>query len=99
VLRDVAVQPAPVSEAQALAMIRSLRLFALLDGARGQARADIDAAARAVARLSEFACTHRDQVGEIDLNPILVRPAGQGIAILDALMVALPSETESAHAE
>ena len=99
VLRDVAVQPAPVSQAQALAMIRSLRLFSLLDGARGQARADIDAAARAVARLSEFACTHRDQVGEIDLNPILVRPAGQGIAILDALMVALPPETESAHAE
>lgn len=99
VLRDVAVQPAPVSQAQALAMIRSLRLFPLLDGARGQARADIDAAARAVARLSEFACTHRDQVGEIDLNPILVRPAGKGIAILDALMVALPSETESAHAE
>ena len=99
VLRDVAVQPAPVSQGQALAMIRSLRLFPLLDGARGQARADIDAAACAVARLSEFACTHRDQVGEIDLNPILVRPAGQGIAILDALMVALPPETESAHAE
>ena len=99
VLRDVAVQPAPVSQAQALAMIRSLRLFPLLDGARGQARADIDAAARAVARLSEFACTHRDQVGEIDLNPILVRPAGQGIAILDALMVACILETESAHAE
>lgn len=99
VLRDVAVQPAPVSPAQALAMIRSLRLFPLLDGARGQARADIDAAARAVARLSEFACVHRDQVGEIDLNPILVRPAGQGIAILDALMVARIPETESAHAE
>lgn len=99
VLRDVAVQPAPVSQAQALAMIRSLRLFPLLDGARGQARADIDAAARAVARLSEFACVHRDQVGEIDLNPILVRPAGQGIAILDALMVARIPETESAHAE
>ena len=99
VLRDVAVQPAPVSQAQALAMIRSLRLFPLLDGARGQARADIDAAARAVARLSEFACTHRDQVGEIDLNPILVRPQGQGIAILDALLVARIPETESAHAE
>lgn len=99
VLRDIAVQPAPVSQGQALAMIRSLRLFPLLDGARGQARADIDAAARAVARLSEFACTHRDQVGEIDLNPILVRPAGQGIAILDALMVAHTPETESAHAE
>lgn len=99
VLRDVAVQPAPVSEAQATAMIRSLRLFPLLDGARGQAPADVAAAARAVARLSEFACTHRDQVAEIDLNPILVRPQGQGIAILDALMVARTPEPESAHAQ
>lgn len=102
VLRDVAVQPAPVSEAQALAMIRSLRLFPLLDGARGQAPADVGAAARAVARLSEFACRHRDQVAEIDLNPILVRPQGEGIAILDALMVpvrpARTPEHESSHA-
>lgn len=97
VLRDVAVQPAPVSEAQAQAMIRSLRLFPLLDGARGQAPADVAAAARAVARLSEFACAHREQVAEIDLNPILVRPAGQGIAILDALLV--PRLPENAHAE
>ncbi len=98
VLRDVAVQPAPVSEDQATAMIRSLRLFPLLDGARGQAPADVAAAARAVARLSEFACAHREQVAEIDLNPILVRPQGQGIAILDALMVPLTPEPETAHA-
>ncbi len=99
VLRDVAVQPAPVSIDQATAMIRSLRLFPLLDGARGQAPADVAAAARAVARLSEFACSHREQVAEIDLNPILVRPQGQGIAILDALMVARTPEPESAHAQ
>lgn len=99
VLRDVAVQPAPVSEDQATAMIRSLRLFPLLDGARGQAPADVAAAARAVARLSEFACAHREQVAEIDLNPILVRPQGQGIAILDALMVPLTPEPETAHAQ
>lgn len=96
-LRDVAVQPAPVDAAQALQMIRSLRLFALLDGARGQAPADIEAAARTVARLSEFACRHQDQVSEIDLNPILVRPRGQGVAILDALMLATPTE-EKPHA-
>jgi acyl-CoA synthetase (NDP forming) len=102
VLRDVALQPAPVSEEQAQAMIRSLRLYPLLDGARGQAPADVEAAARTVARLSDFACRHRDQVAEIDLNPILVRPRGQGVAILDALIVplrpaALP-EHETSHA-
>ncbi len=97
VLRDVAVQPAPVSEAQAQAMIRSLRLFPLLDGARGQAPADVAAAARTVARLSEFASRHCRQVAEIDLNPILVRPRGVGVAILDALIVPVRNAPVSEH--
>ena len=87
ILKDVAVQVAPVSEAEALCMIRSLRMFPLLDGARGQARADVASAARTVARLSEFACRHANDVGEIDLNPIVVKPEGQGVLVLDALMV------------
>lgn len=91
VLRDVAVQAAPVTEAEALAMIRSLRLFPLLDGVRGQPVLDQQAAARLVAQLSEFAHRHRDQVAEIDLNPVLVRPRGEGVAVLDALMIPLPA--------
>jgi acetate---CoA ligase (ADP-forming) len=87
ILKDVAVQVAPVSEVEALCMIRSLRMFPLLDGARGQARADVAAAARTVARLSEFACRHANDIGEIDLNPIVVKPEGQGVMVLDALMV------------
>ena len=75
-------------------MIRSLRLFPLLDGARGQAPLDQQAAARLVAQLSEFACRHRDQVAEIDLNPILVRPRGEGVAVLDALMIPVRAGTE-----
>ena len=87
ILKDVVVQAAPVSEEEAQRMIRGLKMFALLDGARGQARADVAAAARTVARLSEFACRHAADVAEIDLNPILVRPQGEGVAVLDALMV------------
>ena len=69
-------------------MIRSLKMFPLLDGARGQPKADVAAAARTVAALSRFACRHAAQVAEIDLNPILVKPAGEGVRVLDALMVA-----------
>lgn len=87
VLRDVAVQAAPVSEAEALAMIRGLKLFPLLDGARGRPKADIAAAARMVACLSEFACRHAGDVAEIDMNPLLVRPQGEGAVVLDALMI------------
>lgn len=96
ILKDVAVQVAPVSEEEALQMIHSLKLFPLLDGARGQARADVAAAARTVARLSEFACRHADDVAEIDMNPILVKPEGEGVLVLDALMVPT-SRTAPAH--
>ena len=96
VLKDVAVQVAPVSEDEALRMIRSLKMFALLDGARGQPKADVAAAARTVARLSEFACRHAADVAEIDMNPILVRPEGEGVLVLDALMVPT-SRNPSAH--
>lgn len=91
VLQDVAVQAAPVTEAEAEAMIRGLKLFALLDGARGQPKADVAAAARAVARLSEFAVRHGASVAEIDMNPVLVRPQGQGVVVLDALMIPAPA--------
>ncbi|MEJ8810353.1 acetate--CoA ligase family protein [Variovorax ureilyticus] len=93
VLKDVAVQVAPVSEDEAARMIRSLRMFPLLDGVRGQPRADVAAAARTVARLSEFACRHAGDVAEIDMNPILVRPEGEGVLVLDALMVPTSSST------
>lgn len=94
VLNDVAVQTAPVSNEEALTMIRSLKMFPLLDGLRGHDKADIFAAAHSVARLSEFACRHRNDVLEIDLNPILVRPQGEGVVVLDALMI---PRTEPTH--
>ena len=93
ILKDVAVQVAPVSEEEALHMIRGLRMFPLLDGARGRPKADVAAAARTVARLSEFACRHAADVAEIDMNPILVRPEGEGVLVLDALMVPGPRNT------
>jgi acyl-CoA synthetase (NDP forming) len=87
ILKDVAVQVAPVCEEEAVRMIRGLKMFPLLDGARGKPKADVAAAARTVARLSEFACRHADDVAEIDMNPILVRSEGEGVLVLDALMV------------
>lgn len=91
ILKDVAVQVAPVSEVEALRMICSLKMFPLLDGARGQPKADVAAAARTVAKLSAFACRHVNDVAEIDMNPILVKPEGEGVLVLDALMVPVAS--------
>ena len=95
VFKDVALQPAPVDEAQAAAMLRSLKAFALLDGARGRPKADVEAAARAVAALSRFAARHADDVAEIDINPLVVLDAGRGAFALDALLV--PEQKEKGN--
>ncbi|MDB5861153.1 MAG: putative acyl-CoA ligase [Ramlibacter sp.] len=87
IMRDVALQIAPVTEQQATAMLKSLKAFALLDGARGRPRADVAAAARAVASLSRFAALHADTVAEIDINPLVVLDEGRGAFALDALLV------------
>ncbi|MEH3086634.1 MAG: acetate--CoA ligase family protein [Xylophilus ampelinus] len=87
ILQDVALRPAPVDEAQALEMLRSLKGFPLLDGARGRPPADVEAAARAVAALSRFAARHADRVAEVDVNPLVVLARGQGACALDALLV------------
>ncbi len=97
VLKDVAVQAAPVSVAEAEAMIRGLKLFPILDGARGQPKADVAAAAQTVARLSEFACRHAGDIADIDMNPVLVRPEGQGVVVLDALMIPVQPAASSPH--
>ncbi len=87
VLRDIAVRPAPVDEGEALEMLRSLKAFAVLDGARGRPKADLAAAASAIAALSRFAAQHAGDIAEIDINPLLVRAAGDGAVALDALIV------------
>ena len=87
IFKDVALQPAPVDEAQATAMLRSLKAFALLDGARGRPKADVQAAAKAVAALSRFATRHAQNVSEIDINPLVVLEQGRGAHALDALLV------------
>ena len=85
ILADTALRPAPFGHATALAMIRSLRGFPLLDGARGRPPADIAALADALARLSVWADRQRGQLASVDINPLLVRPSG--VLALDALVV------------
>lgn len=95
IFKDVALQPAPVDEAQATAMLQSLKAFPLLDGARGRPKADVPAAAKAIAALSRFAVRHVDSVSEIDINPLMVLDQGRGAHALDALLVPEPPLTKA----
>lgn len=84
-LRDTALAPAPVSAAEAAAMLRGLKGAAVLAGFRGGAPVDLEQLAGIVARLSEFAADHRDGVAEWDVNPLIA--AGSRIVAVDGLIV------------
>jgi acetyltransferase len=84
-LRDSTCRLAPFDEATAREMLDELTCRPILDGARGKSPLDVDAAAKALAALSEFAWQSRDDVSEIDLNPLFVFP--DGVAAADALIV------------
>ncbi|OWT55203.1 acetate--CoA ligase family protein [Candidimonas nitroreducens] len=87
VLKDVSFRLAPFDVAQARSMIEETRALALLEGARGQPRADIDAIAQALCALSQFAHAARDRLASVDVNPFVALPAGRGAMALDALVV------------
>ena len=87
VLRDVAFAPVPIGPDEALSLLGELRGAALLDGVRGAPPADRATLAELIAALSRFAADHADQIEEIDLNPVIVHPQGQGLSVVDALIV------------
>ena len=87
VLRDVVFSPVPIGRDEASALLGELKGEALLDGARGALPADRTALAELIASLSRFAADHADLIEEIDLNPVIVHPEGQGLTVVDALIV------------
>ena len=86
-LKDVTRRFAPFDVAEAKDMIQEIKGAALLNGFRGQPALDIDALADTLSRLSLLIADHADRIAEIDINPLFVRPAGQGVTAADALIV------------
>jgi acetyltransferase len=83
IFKDTALRLAPVTLREAEAMIRALKAYPLLSGARGKGPADCAALIDVICRISALlqACP---QIEEIDLNPVIVHPEGQGVSLVDA---------------
>ena len=95
VLRDVAFAPAPIGPQEAQSLLGELKGAALLDGVRGAPPADRAALIELMASLSRFAADHADLIEEIDLNPVIIHAQGQGLTVVDALIVKRPPPTPS----
>jgi succinyl-CoA synthetase beta subunit len=91
IYRDRSLRLAPVDLETAREMIAEVRGLKVLAGYRGKPAGDLDALAGAVAALSRLALD--DTVVEAEINPLIVRPAGQGVVAVDAL-VRLAADTD-----
>jgi acetate---CoA ligase (ADP-forming) len=87
ILADVQIRIPPISMAEAKRALESLKGMKVFAGARGAPPADIDALAEMASRLSWLAYDLRDEIAELDLNPVVVLAQGQGAVAVDALVV------------
>jgi acetyltransferase len=88
VYNDVALRRCPITRDDALEMIDEVQGARLLHGFRGAPAADVGALADTLVRVSQMAVQLEGSLGELDINPLMVLPEGQGVKAADALVVA-----------
>jgi acyl-CoA synthetase (NDP forming) len=86
-LKDVALAPVPLDREAAHALVGRLKGAALLGAHRGSPPADVDALADLMVKLAQLASDHVEAIAAIDLNPVIVHDAGEGVSVVDALIV------------
>ncbi len=94
-INDRVIGLPPLTHAKAHAMISELRCDKLLDGWRGSPPLDRDALIDALMTLSDIALQTDGQICAIDLNPVMVLPKGEGIKILDGLIIGVSANITS----
>lgn len=82
-IRDVAFRVLPLTDRDVSEMIASTRALQLLEGYRGSPPADTEAVERLLLQLGSLA-ESVPAIAEIDLNPVIVHPRGQGVTMIDA---------------
>ena len=83
IFKDTAIRLAPVTKSEALDMLVQLQSYPVLQGARGKMKADIEAFADVICRVSQL-LVKTPEIDEIDLNPVIVHETGKGVSIVDS---------------
>ncbi len=83
IFRDVSFRVAPVEASEVSAMIRQIKAYPMLAGARGRTPRDIAAVETCIQRLSQLA-VECPQITELDINPLIVLDEGEGCFVADA---------------
>ncbi len=87
IFRDVTRRMLPLTEQSASEMVREMKCFPLLAGARGRPAADVAALESLLLDVSNFVMANRNTIEEMDLNPVWVGAVGEGALPLDAVII------------
>ncbi len=90
IFHEVSQRIAPFSRVEALRMVDDLRAAPVLQGARGQRKRDVEAAAEVLLRLSRLLLDF-PEIAELDVNPFRLFPEGEGGLSLDGRIVLEPA--------
>ena len=85
-LRDTVSLLPPFTPGAIEAALERLAIFELLSGYRGKPRADIAAVVETALACARYAEANLNNLLELDINPVIVRPTGRGAVAVDALI-------------
>lgn len=87
IFKDVSLYPAPINKFEAKEMIDSLKSYPLFTGYRGQEKLDVNALADIIVGVSNFAYENKDELKELDINPLFIYNEGKGVCAADAVVI------------
>jgi acetyltransferase len=92
VLKDVSFRLAPMWKVSADRMVHEIKSFKVLDGFRGNPKADVEAIVDTLLRLSSLCCNH-PEIAELDINPLIVHEQGKGCSVADSRIMLRKSDS------
>ncbi|NLX47530.1 MAG: CoA-binding protein [Euryarchaeota archaeon] len=85
IMKDVTQGIAPLDRDDVERMIRSIRAYPMLTGARGRRPGDITALAEIILKISQMSMEF-PELEELEMNPVMVGDEGKGVTAVDALV-------------
>src|SRR5574344_2784124 len=99
VMKDVTFRIAPLTDVDACEMIKSVKAYKLLEGARGTKPADMNQIQETLLRLSQLVNDYKF-IDELDINPLLIsEKSGEGIAVDGRIKVLLEEAKKALNGE
>lgn len=85
--KDTSLIPCPICKEEALEHLKKLKAYKLLSGYRGSRPKDVAALVDLMVKVSEYAVANKNTLKEMDINPVYVYEEGEGVCVIDALIV------------